>query len=144
MEFRIEVPPNEQAIDFVDAVMKNYVETYELPAARELCFVLHEFVINAVEAMNEAGKAEQLIDVHVAYDGALIQMTVIDKADGIPEEQWEDVLTYNFDEMADSDRGRGLFFVQHMMDDIWFKHVAPNRFLVGASKKLKDTGVYVE
>lgn len=144
MEFRIEVSPNAQAIDFVDAVMKNYVETYELPCARELCFVLHEFVINAVEAMTEAGKPEQLIEVHVVYDGTQIQMTVIDKADGIPEDQWQEVLTYNFEEMADSDRGRGLFFVQHMMDHIWFKHVAPNRFLVGASKKLKDIGVYVE
>lgn len=136
MEFTVEVPPNEQAIDFVDAIMKRFITMYELPYERELCFVLHELVINAVEAMQSTGKQEQLIFVQVVQNREQLQMIVIDRANGIPEEQWEEVLTYNFEEMADSDRGRGLFFVQHMVDHIWFEQVAPNRFLVGASKNL--------
>ena len=136
MEFSVEVPPNHQAIQLVDAIMKSYVSTYNLPNQRELCFVLHELVINAVEAMEKVAKQEQMILVQVVQDSERLQMVVIDGADGIPEEKWQEVLTYDIEEMADSDRGRGLFFVQHMVDQIWFEYVAPERFLVGVSKNL--------
>ncbi|MER2192178.1 MAG: ATP-binding protein [Solibacillus sp.] len=136
MEFSVEVPPNEQAIQLVDAIMKSYVLTYHLPNPRELCFVLHELVINAVEAMEKAFKQEQMIQVQVMQECERLQMVVIDGAEGIPKERWSEALTYNIDEMADSDRGRGLFFVQHMVDQIWFQHVTPDRFLVGVTKNL--------
>lgn len=137
MGFSVEVSPNEQAIELVDAMMASYVSTYDLPNARELCFVLHELVINAVEAMRGAGKGEQIIEVQIEQDCDTLQMVVIDGAGGIPKEQWQDVLTYNFEEMLTSDRGRGLFFIQHMVDQIWFEHIAPERFLVGVSKNLE-------
>lgn len=136
MEFSIEVPPNQQAIQLVDAMMKSYVSTCDLPNSRELCFVLHELIINAVEAMEKAGNHTQMIQVKVLQEHGQLQMTVIDAAEGIPQEKWQEALTYDLEKMADSDRGRGLFFVQHMVDRIWFEYITPNRFLVGVSKNI--------
>ena len=53
MEFTLNVKPNMQAINFVDQVMENYMTVYNLPYQRELRFVVHELVINAVEAMEK-------------------------------------------------------------------------------------------
>ena len=116
--------------------MKSYVTIYNLPNARELCFILHELVINAVEAMAQLEKLQSTIQVHVEKMDNLLQMCVIDQGGGIPEEQWDEVLTYDFEAMADSDRGRGLFFVQHMVDHIWFEFLKPNQFKVNVSKKI--------
>ena len=137
MQFLVEVLPEERSIELVDSIMSNYVSTYNLPNQRELCFVLPELVINAVEAMQKANKNEQLIQVRVVQECEQLQMIVIDRADGIPKERWQEVLTYNLEEMIDSDRGRGLFFVQHMVDDIWFEQVAPEQFLVGVAKTIQ-------
>lgn len=137
MQFLVEVLPDERSIELVDSIMSNYVSTYNLPNQRELCFVLHELVVNAVEAMQKANKNEQLIQVRVVQECEQLQMIVIDRADGIPKERWQEVLTYNLEEMIDSDRGRGLFFVQHMVDGIWFEQVAPEQFLVGVAKTIQ-------
>lgn len=138
MEFSLEVRPNQQAIHLVDEMMRSYIAIYDLPHKRELSFVLHELVINAVEAMENVKRAQGgVIRVQVVQDGPLLQMVVIDCAGGIPKEKWDQLLTYDVEEMGDSDRGRGLFFVQNMVDHIWFEYVAPEQFLVGVSKKLE-------
>lgn len=140
MQFIVEIPPNQQAIHFVDELMKNYLSTYELPNQRELSFVLHELVINAVEAMQKVDRVQgHCIKVQVVQSETSIHMSVIDFADGIPEEKWQKVLTFDIEQMSrdGSNRGRGLFFVQHMVDEIWFEYVAPEQFLVGVSKKIE-------
>lgn len=136
MKFSVEIAPSTQAVQLIDEMMKSYVTIYELPNARELCFVLHELVINAVEAMLQVELAKSTIQVQVKLKEDELQMTVIDQAGGIPEEQWQEALTYDFETMSDSDRGRGLFFVQHMVDRIWFELDKPNQFLVKVSKKI--------
>lgn len=137
MKLSIEIPANQQAIHLIDEMMKCYALTYDLPNQKELGFILHELVINAVEAMEKVGKSnEETIEVHIIHDWAYLQMVVIDQADGIPEEDWQEVLTYDIETMGDSDRGRGLFFIQHMVNQLWFEHVAPGKFLVGISKTL--------
>lgn len=137
MQIIIEIPPTEQGIQLIDEMMKSYVSINEIPFERELCFVLHELVINAVEAMEKAGYVEgHYIKVQLEKSNVTLSMSVIDFADGIPEECWQKVLTYDLETMGDLDRGRGLLFVQHMVDDIWFEYVAPKQFLVGVTKKI--------
>lgn len=138
MNIAIEIPPTQDGIRLIDEMMQSYVEIQKLPHARELCFVLHELVINAVEAMTKVSEHERdCIQVKIEKTNVTINMCVIDFADGIPEDSWEQVLTYDLEAMGDKfDRGRGLFFVQHMVDNIWFEYVAPKQFLVGVSKSL--------
>lgn len=138
MNVVVEIPPTQEGIRLIDEMMQSYVEIHELPHARELCFVLHELVINAVEAMGKASEHERdCIQVKIEKTNVTLNMCVIDFADGIPEESWEQVLTYDLEAMGDNfDRGRGLFFVQHMVDKIWFEYVAPKQFLVGVTKSL--------
>ncbi|MBS7345667.1 MAG: sensor histidine kinase [Caryophanon sp.] len=138
MKVVVEIPPTQEGIRLVDEMMKSYIDIHELPYERELCFVLHELVINAVEAMEKVAAGDRdCIQVKIEKTNVTINMYVIDFADGIPEEQWQEVLTYEMDAMGDNfDRGRGLFFVQHMVDKIWFEYVAPKQFLVGVTKSL--------
>lgn len=53
MEFTLNVNPDTHAIAFIDQVIENYTNIYNLPYKRELRFVVHELVINAVEAMGK-------------------------------------------------------------------------------------------
>ncbi|AVK83386.1 ATP-binding protein [Lysinibacillus sp. B2A1] len=137
MEFTLNVNPDTQAIAFVDQVMENYSNVYNLPYKKELRFVVHELVINAVEAMgkiNTCSKKE--IQIHVCQSNEEIKVTVTDEAKGIAENDWDKVLQYDFNELDYSDRGRGLFFVKNMVDDIWFEHISETKFLVGISKRI--------
>jgi len=137
MEFTLNVNPDTQAIAFVDQVMENYSNVYNLPYKKELRFVVHELVINAVEAMGKIDAcSEKEIQIHVYQSNEEIKVTVTDEAKGIAENDWDKVLQYDLNELDYSDRGRGLFFVKNMVDDIWFEHISETKFLVGISKKI--------
>ena len=135
MELLLSVEPNQQSIQFVDQTITIFAEIYEIPNKRELCFVVHELVINAVEAMQQMKFIEvKEIIVHVTKDADFLQVTVTDEAKGIPEENLSSILGANFEELDYSDRGRGFLFIKHMVDEIWFENLSNNRFLVGVKK----------
>ena len=137
MDFTLNLFPNRQAIHFVDQTMTNFTDIYNIPSKRELCFVVHELVINAIEAMHQADLTNRAkIQVHVSQDEEAIKVTVIDQAEGIPEKDWRSILKFDCEELNYSDRGRGLLFVKNMVDDIWFENVSETKFLVGVLKKL--------
>ena len=136
MEFILRVQANMQAVRFIDKVMENYTTIYNVPFSRELRFVLHELVINAIEAMkNIDSPHSNTIQVQISQNDEEIKLTVIDEAQGISENALKRALQFDFNEKNYSDRGRGLFFVKQMVDSIWFKHISKTKFLVGVSKK---------
>lgn len=137
MEFTLNLVPNQNAIFFVDETMKNYTNIFNLPSKKELCFIVHELVINAVEAMEFSSKSDTgKIQVTVSQDSDLVKVTVVDHGKGIPKDSWEDALKFDLDEIGFSDRGRGLFFVKNMVDEVWFENVSESKFLVGVSKRI--------
>ena len=137
MEFTLNVNPDTQAIAFIDQVMENYTDLYNLPYKRELRFVVHELVINAVEAMGKINTPVQKeIQIHVTPSNEEIKITVTDEAKGIDEKDWDKVLQFDLDKLDYADRGRGLFFVKNMVDHIWFENISETKFLVGISKKI--------
>ena len=137
MELLLSVEPTQRSIHFVDQTITTFTETYEIPNKREICFVIHELVINAVEAMQQMQFTEvKEIIVHVIKDADVLKVTVIDEAMGIPEEKWSRILETNFEELDYSDRGRGFLFIKHMVDEFWFENLPHNRFLVGVKKKI--------
>ena len=139
MEFTLKVLPDQQAIYFVDQTMATYTNLYNLPSKKELCFVVHELIINAVEAMRHAEKSKtDTIQIHVSQNDGQIKITVMDHAGGIPEENWQDIFQFDLENLNYSDRGRGLFFVNNMVDEIWFEKVSDQTFLVGVSKKIEN------
>ncbi len=137
MEFTLNVNPDTHAIAFIDQVIENYTNIYNLPYKRELRFVVHELVINAVEAM---GKIEACtkkeIQIHVTQSLEEITITVTDEAKGIAESEWDSILQFDLNKLDYSDRGRGLFFVKNMVDHLWFENISETKFLVGISKKI--------
>ena len=137
MELLLSVEPTQRSIHFVDQTITTFTEMYEIPHKREICFVVHELVINAVEAMQQMQFTEvKEIIVHVTKDADVLKVTVIDEAMGIPEEKWSRILETNFEELDYSDRGRGFLFIKHMVDEIWFENLSNNRFLVGVKKTM--------
>ena len=138
MEFTLNVKPNMQAINFVDQVMENYMTVYNLPYQRELRFVVHELVINAVEAMEKKNTdSQEKIQVHVIQKDDEIRVTVIDDAKGIAVSDWQKVFEFDLHNLTSSDRGRGLLFIKNMVDSIWFENISETKFLVGISKKFQ-------
>ena len=137
MELLLSVEPNQQSIQFVDQTITIFAEMYDIPNKRELCFVVHELVINAVEAMQQIQFTDvKEIKVHVIKDADVLKVTVTDEAMGIPEEKWDSILEANFEELDYSERGRGFLFIKHMVDEIWCENLSNNRFLVGVKKKM--------
>ncbi|KGR81227.1 MULTISPECIES: ATP-binding protein [Lysinibacillus] len=136
MEFTLNVNPDTQAIAFIDQIMENYTNLYNLPYKREIRFVVHELVINAVEAMGKINiPTQKEIQIHVTQSNEEIKITVTDEAKGIDEKDWDKVLQFDLDKLDYADRGRGLFFVKNMVDHIWFENISETKFLVGISKK---------
>lgn len=129
------IQPDQQAIFFIDQLMESYTKTYHPELMQECCFVTHELIINAVEAMNQANQTED-ISITIYCTNTELQITVTDCAGGIPKEQWDAVLTEDLSIDDFSDRGRGLFFIKHMVDHIWFEQPTPSQFLVGITKVL--------
>ncbi len=139
MEFTLNVKPNMQAINFVDQVMENYMTVYNLPYQKELRFVVHELVINAVEAMEKKNTdSQEKIQVHVIQKDDEIRVTVIDDAKGIAVSDWQKVFEFDLHNLTSSDRGRGLLFIKNMVDSIWFENISETKFLVGISKKISS------
>ncbi|MGE7672741.1 ATP-binding protein [Lysinibacillus sp. NPDC094403] len=137
MVFILNVNPDSQSIAYIDQVMENFTNVYNLPFKRELRFVVHELVINAIEAMEKIEPySKKAIQVHVYRSNEEIKITVIDEAKGIAENDWDKVLQFDLNELDYSDRGRGLFFVKNMVDHIWFENISETKFLVGISKKI--------
>ena len=138
MEFTLNVKPNMQAINFVDQVMENYMTVYNLPYQKELRFVVHELVINAVEAMEKKNTdSQEKIQVHVIQEDDEIRVTVIDDAKRIAVSDWQKVFEFDLHNLTSSDRGRGLLFIKNMVDSIWFENISETKFLVGISKKFQ-------
>lgn len=138
MEFTLRVQANLEAVHFIDTVMENYTNIYTIPFSREMRFVLHELVINAIEAMEKIDIAppHNTIQIQVIHNDEEIRLTVIDEAQGITEDDLEKNLQFDLNEHNYTDRGRGLFFVKQMVDSMWFKHISKTKFLVGVSKKI--------
>ncbi|MFF5994562.1 ATP-binding protein [Lysinibacillus sp. KU-BSD001] len=137
MELLLSVEPNQQAIQFVDQKITTFADMYGIPIKRELCFVVHELVINAVEAMQQVQFTNvKKIEIHVTKDEDLVQVTVTDESGGIPKDKCERILATNFEDVDFSDRGRGFLFIKNMVDEVWFEHLSDNRFLVGIKKKI--------
>lgn len=135
MELLLNVEPNQQSIHFVDQTITLFAEIYGIPNKRELCFVVHELVINAVEAMQKIQFTnEKEIEVHVIKEADVLKVTVTDEAMGIPEEKWNGILEADFTTLDYSERGRGFLFIKHMVDELWFENLSNNRFLVGVKK----------
>lgn len=143
MELQLTVNPNEQSVYFVDQMMESFVKFYELNEAQELCFVLHELIINAVEASIKTAGGKN-IEIAVLYENGEIAMTVTDSAGGIPEEQWAVVTDLNVMDLAVSERGRGFLFIQHMVDRLWFENLDGGQFKVGVKKKITTAGERVD
>ncbi|ARD48880.1 hypothetical protein SporoP37_12405 [Sporosarcina sp. P37] len=135
MEFTFSIIPNQQSIRLIDQLMENYTELYAIPCAREICFVTHELVINAVEAMEKDGRTES-IEVYVRNEDDQLHIAVTDSAEGIPEEQWPGILGAALADESFCERGRGFLFIQHMVDQLWFEQLSGSQFLVGVKKKL--------
>lgn len=136
MKLTLMLQPNEQAIFFIDQLMESYTKVFHPDFMRECCFVMHELVINAVEAMVQANSTEN-IEVIISCTNEVLEMTIIDCAAGIPKEQWNAVLEDCLTTDDFSDRGRGLFFIKHMVDSIWFEQLDDARFSVNVKKTLK-------
>lgn len=139
MEFTFTIEPNQQSIGLIDQVMETYTELYAIPNAREICFVMHELVINAVEAMEKEERMES-IEVKVRNENELLQIMVIDSAAGIPKDQWPIMFDTNVNMDSCLERGRGFMFIQHMVDQLWFEQLSDLHFLVGVKKKLVTVG----
>lgn len=135
MEFKFTITPNQPLIQLIDQLMESYMALYSIPFATEICFVTHELVINAVEAMEKEGRTES-IEVRMQNDEQYVQITVSDFAKGIPEEQWPVVLDATIDDESFCERGRGFLFIQHMVDLLWFEQLSDQQFLVGVKKNL--------
>lgn len=135
MEFTFTVKPSRQSILLIDQLMENYAEIHAFPCAREICFVTHELVINAVEAMENHGCSDS-IELHVRNENEHLHITMTDFAEGIPKEQWPLFLDMRTEDDSFCERGRGFFFIRHMVDQLWFEELPDSGFLVGVKKKI--------
>lgn len=143
MELQLAVKPDERSVYFADHMMENFAAFYELNEAQELCFVLHELIINSVEASIETAGGKN-VEIAVLYENSEITMTVTDSAGGIPEEQWAVVTDLNVMDLSVSERGRGFLFIQHMVDQLWFENLDGGQFKVGVKKKITTAGERVD
>lgn len=125
--------PNKQSIFLMDQMVENFTRLHDLRCAREINFVVHELIINAAEATENAGLTQH-IQLSIVMATTEIIVTIIDCAGGIPEDQLA-ALTSDRDPVENfCERGRGFLFIRQMVDELWFEQLSSSQFLVGIRK----------
>lgn len=138
MELHLSIVPAVQSVRYVDEQTQQFLELHQIPFQREIVFIIHELIINAIEAMEKCKeKKANEIEVHIKKEDCTIHMQVIDGADGIPTTQANELLHLNMQDVLLSERGRGLLFIQHMADRIFFKTLDDHRFAVHVEKIIR-------
>lgn len=134
MKIHLHVQPTTQSIHFIDHMMQQFVEDYQLSCAKEICFVAHELLINAVEA---APIQNALIEFKLILEHTSLHIMVINDGVGISKHQQQLILQNTHREPSLEERGHGFYFIQHMVDDLWFEQLQSQQFLVGITKNLE-------
>lgn len=140
MELKIKLPACEESIPFLRELVMHTLVLRNIRERKRIVFACNEAVMNSVQAMIEKGKMHKDIVLHMKIYDSEIELNVVDYAGGIPEDTQKKLNQLTFTDMEDSIRGRGLLFIKNIMDELWFRYLENQGFLVGMRAKITIEG----
>ncbi|KAA0547153.1 ATP-binding protein [Bacillus sp. BGMRC 2118] len=135
--FELELPCQYSSIDTFDTkaaeALKSYTDSY-----RSLVFIIHELVINSLEASikkfgSEAARYSIKLIISHADEG--LEISVQDFAGGMDLQELEQLGNRTLGESVISESGRGLMMIQQMVDEFKMNYEQDGLFTVKVRKE---------
>lgn len=124
----------EPFLDKIDAFCKKTFNDSDFKYHEEMVFAIHEAIINAIEATRHFRcEKKKVISLDIEINQSYAQAKVSNHIQGklhleallrekdIDRDLWED-------------RGRGLFFIRELVDELWQETDNTGRFILGMRK----------
>lgn len=136
MEINVTVPSTEDSIFYINQLCKTTFQHYRVKDHHTYCFLIHEVVINAIEATKrkyaEMSKSKTLI-FHLQLTDSLV-VKMLDEVGGLSQEYLDSL---NPERLQDillwSESGRGLLLIKEAAEEVWYKEIS-GRFELGFKK----------
>lgn len=117
-------PCSEEALDELKQYCLESIQYLPDKVRKEIDFVVNEALINALEATSKKYGQEMkqyFLSMCVEATESSIIIKVTDQADGNKMKILNILENRTFEDVLESERGRGLLFIKHMVDEIWFE-----------------------
>lgn len=136
--FELELPCQISSINTFDAkateLLQKYTDSY-----RSLTFIIHELLINSLEASfrryGEEAAIHHSMKLTISQDQGAIDIAVMDQAGGIEEEEYQLLHEKSLDDLVNSENGRGLLMIEHMVDDLKMDYELDGTFVIKVRKE---------
>ncbi|MBM7659972.1 serine/threonine-protein kinase RsbW [Bacillus mesophilus] len=135
--FELELPCQTSSIEIFDAAANELLEKCT-DSHRMLSFVIHELLINSLEASVRRFGEEAIhrfIKLKMSYQLSTIEISVIDSAGGMSPESLQHFEQESLDNLLDRECGRGLLMVKNMVDDLEMDYDSQGLFEVKVRKE---------
>lgn len=108
-----------KSIEFIDELLLKVMKQAEFPDYKQLHFAVHEAVINSIDATIKCyGQGHKKnINMKIIAEKQRVEVLICDKAGGLPKEVAESIKNINFEDKIWNERGRGILFIKHFVDE---------------------------
>lgn len=136
MEINVTIRPNEQSVLYIQQLCQLTFEHYRVKDYHKECFLIHELVINAVEATRrkyaEESKYRFLNFRMQLVDSLVVRM--IDEVGGLSQ-QYLDALDPSrlYKDLLWAESGRGLLLIKEATEQMWYRKIE-GKFELGFRK----------
>lgn len=124
-------------IEYVEDVCLQTLEHFNFTNIKDILFVVREGLINAFEASKELNGEEKPSSISFKLDVKKheIKIEISNEFKGETVDVCRRIRNYDPEVSVLEDCGRGLFFISHLVDDLWEKIDSDGRFVLGMSIK---------
>lgn len=121
IELKIDFQAELEILDYLDSISQQTMRLQNFPHVDDVVFAIHEALINAIEAVKDMKNDQRrkiIFVLKVCSQQAEVQ--IVNCVDDRVE-----LLNLNnkktMEQIALHKEGRGLLFIQHLMDEVWQK-----------------------
>lgn len=136
MEINVTIPSTEEAIFYINQLCQLTFQHYNLKDFHKDCFLIHELVINAVEATKQKYADEsklRLLHFQLQLVDSLV-VKLIDEVGGLSQEYIDALDPSNLqNDLLWSESGRGLLLIKEAAEEMWYRNV-DGKFELGFKK----------
>lgn len=139
---QITTPCTEAWLDYLNNLCSSTLSCGTGEDQREICFAVNEILINSIEATKNKTKDQEgnyFLTLSIQIVETSVEIVISDQAEGKPAEIETELNNKTFEDVLWQERGRGLLFVQNLVDELWFDKKGVD-FITGIRKEINRHG----
>lgn len=141
-EIKLECPSDQDAIKYIEYIFSETLTQVSFNKIEEAMFAIREALINAVEASKDIeDKEKSRVSISMVADKQSIEVKIFNFYTNMSGDISEKVVNPSTPENIWSDHGRGLLFINHLVDQVWEERDDKGRFVLGITIKEEQKDV---